>query len=181
MRGVIFVMLSTFFAVPALGDDKGKSTEKKDEFASPRTGRPGELSMEEEDRLDRLIDRFIEHDTGRRRDPQALKEFLELGPEAIPALIRGLNKAAKMSHSCPATMIAKKLKQLLNRSEDEETLRFARENIGAGVGRTPYEPLLRELRVATMFRQRQLNDAAGNSARQQQQGSPGSKGPGSKE
>ena len=159
--------------------DKGKAAKKeKDEFATPRTGRPGELSNEEEDRLDRIIDRFIQHDTGRSRDPQALKEMLELGPEAIPALIRGLNKAARMSHSCPATMLSKKLKQLLARTEDEDVITFARENIGAGLERNnPYQTLLRDLQVSLMLRQRQLSDQSGRAARQQQQGSPGSKGP----
>jgi hypothetical protein len=178
----MLVGLVLLIAAPLSAQDKKKPDEKRDEFATPKTGRPGELSPEEEDRLDRIIDRFIEHDTGRRRDPQALKDLAELGPDAIPALIRGLNKAARMSHSCPASTISKKLKQLLTRSNDEETLRFARENIGAGLDRSnPYTPLLRDLQVTAILRQRQLNDAAGRAARQQQQSSPGSKGPGKPE
>jgi hypothetical protein len=174
------------FAFPAFAQekgaksesDRGKSAKKEnDEFATPRRGRAGELSPEEEDRLDRIIDRFIDHDTGRKRDPQALRDMLDLGLEAIPALIRGINKSAQMSHSCPIVMLSKKLKQLVNVADDEEVTRFVRENVGAGLNRNnQYMPLIRDLQVTAMLRQRQLTDASSRAARQQQQGSPG-KGP----
>src|SRR6516225_4793947 len=64
-----------------------------------------ELTQEEENQLDETIDRFIDYDSGKVQGPGAKKavaEFHKLGPEAIPALIRGLNRAAKIDHSCPA-------------------------------------------------------------------------------
>jgi hypothetical protein len=161
------------------GDKEGSATKsrEKDEFKTPYRGRAGELTQEEEDRLDRIIDRFIEHDTGRKRDPQALRDMLDLGIEAIPAIIRGINKSAEMSHSCPIVMLSKKLKQLINLADDEEVTRFIRENVGAGLSRNnKYMPLIRDLQVTAMLRQRQINDAGSRAARQQQQGSPG-KGP----
>jgi hypothetical protein len=135
------------------------------------------LTEEEEDRLDRVIDRFIQYDIGARRDPQALADFKRLGPESIPALIRGLNKSAKMSHSCPATVIGTKLNQLLMATEDEEVLDFARENIGAGVGRTTYSRMLNNLKFNTMLRKRQLLQMK-NTQRLQYSNSPGSRSPG---
>src|SRR5438105_2637471 len=109
-----------------------------------------ELSDEEEEKLDQVIDNFIDYDTGKLKGPEgkkALADFQKLGPDAIPALIRGINKAAKIEHSCPAVQIAKKLSRLLGSSKDTELLEFARENIGAGIERSRHMGVLRELRV----------------------------------
>src|SRR5262249_55619613 len=75
------------------------------------------------------------------------------GPEAIPALIRGLNRAALVDYSCPAVTIAKKLGRMLESSDDAELLQFARENIGAGVTQSRHMGVLKDLRVACMLRQ----------------------------
>jgi hypothetical protein len=180
IRVVIVVALLASLHSHLFAQDTGKDAKSgKDELSRPRTGRPGELTSEEEDRLDGIVDRFIEYDTGRNRDPKALRDFLALGPEAIPALLRGFNKSARMSHSCPVVMIGKKIKQLLQRSEDTEVLVFIRENAGAGAGRTPYEHLIRDLKVSAMLRQRQVEDENLRAGRQQQQNSTGGKGPGS--
>jgi hypothetical protein len=113
------------------------------------------LTDEEEDKLDAIIDRFIDADIGKLRGEdykKALQEFEKLGPEAIPALIRGLNKAAMIEGSCPAVVIARKLTKMLGTSEDRELLEYARENIGAGVGRTRHAVVLQDLRVSCMLR-----------------------------
>jgi hypothetical protein len=113
------------------------------------------LTDEEEEKLDATIDRFIKADVGDLHGEEykkALQEFDKIGPEGIPALIRGLNKAATIEGSCPAVVIAKKLAKMLNASEDRELLLFARENIGAGVGRTRHSGVLAELRVACAVR-----------------------------
>ncbi len=60
------------------------------------------LTIEEENKLDELIDRFIQADTGKLKGDagkKAIRDFEGLGREAIPALIRGLNKAAGIEHS----------------------------------------------------------------------------------
>jgi hypothetical protein len=114
-----------------------------------------QLTDEEEEKLDAVIDRFIKADVGDLHGEEykkALQEFDKIGPEGIPALIRGLNKAATIEGSCPAVVIAKKLAKMLNASEDRELLQYARENIGAGVGRTRHSAVLAELRVACVVR-----------------------------
>lgn len=133
------------------------------------------LTDEEEDKLDATINRFIEADVGKLRGDdykKALKEFDKIGPEGIPALIRGLNKAATIEGSCPAVVIAKKLAKMLNATEDRELLQFARENIGAGVGRTRHSAVLAELRVACIVRNGALVREA--KARPATSASPGS-------
>jgi hypothetical protein len=162
--------------------DKGKEKDRESELPGPRkTGRPGENTLQEEDALDKIIDRFIQYDLGVHRDPKAMAELNGLGPEAIPALIRGLNKSAKNGNSCPTVTLAKKLKQLLNASDDEKTLEFIRDNVGAGVGRTAYDPLMRDLKVATMLRKKQLAQlraaAAAGAANSPGYQSPGEKPP----
>ncbi|HEY1858822.1 MAG TPA: hypothetical protein VGG61_00600 [Gemmataceae bacterium] len=118
-----------------------------------------ELTDDEEAELDRIIDRFIDGDIGKLRGADAKKarqEFDKLGPDAIPALIRGINKAAKIEGSCPATIIAKKLSSMLAGTEDVELLEFVRENAGAGVGRTQHSGILHELRVNCALRKSEL-------------------------
>ena len=68
--------------------------------------------------------------------PADVRTYLVAGRLAIPALIRGLNRAAKIEHSCPVVFIAKKLDRLLMASDDRELLEFARDEIGTDVGRT---------------------------------------------
>jgi hypothetical protein len=119
-----------------------------------------ELTDEEEEALDRLIDRFIAGEVGKLRAEDAKKARLDvekLGMDAIPALIRGLNKAAKIEGSCPATILAKKLAKMLATTEDVELLEIARENIGLEVGRTSHSGLLADLRVGCSARKAELS------------------------
>jgi hypothetical protein len=117
------------------------------------------LTDEEEARLDEIIDRFIKYDSGQLAGADARKarqDFERLGPEAIPALIRGLNEAAKIEHSCPAVLIAKKLYRMLMATDDTELLQFARENVGAGITESRHMAVLRDLRLACTLRKNQL-------------------------
>src|SRR5262245_41153977 len=60
------------------------------------TGRPGELTEEEEEKIEKVVNRFIQFDIGANpRDKEALKELNKLGPEAIPSLIRGMNRSVQ--------------------------------------------------------------------------------------
>lgn len=152
-RALVTLLLAVGLSV-SLFADEAKPEKKK-------TGRIGELTAEEEDKLDQVIDRFIEYDIGKLRGAEgkkALEDFSKLGPESIPSLIRGLNKAASLSHSCPAVSIGKKLSRLLASSEDDKVLDFARENIGAGVSRSPYSSLFDNLKLTCMLRKRALRD-----------------------
>jgi hypothetical protein len=115
------------------------------------------LSEEEENDRDRIINRFIQADIGKLRGTDAKKamaEFGSLGPDSIPALIRGVNRAAKIEASCPAVTIARQLQSLLRTSRDPELLDYARENIGAGVGETRHKAVLENLRVMCLMRKR---------------------------
>jgi hypothetical protein len=114
-----------------------------------------ELTREEEEKLDQIIDRFMLADIGTLTGVQARaarSQFVKLGPEAIPALIRGVNRAAAMEDSCPVVLIAEKLQKLLLVSNDLELLEFARDNIGSGVGRTRHQPTLDSLRFKVLMR-----------------------------
>jgi hypothetical protein len=117
------------------------------------------LTRAEEDKLDAIIDRFIQADTGRLRGleaSRATREFEKLGYDAIPALIRGLNKAATINHSCPVLTISEKLTKLLGGCNDPTLLEFARDEIGAGVGRTRYSGRLQDLRFRCLMRKNAL-------------------------
>jgi hypothetical protein len=114
-----------------------------------------QLSDAEEERIDKIIDRFILADSGRLHGAeaqQAIRDFHKLGPEATPALLRGLNRAAAIEHSCPALVIAKKLARTLNTTTDLDLLEYARETIGAGVTANRHMSVLKDLRVACMLR-----------------------------
>lgn len=117
------------------------------------------LTLDEEHHLDKVIDRFMQFDTGHLRGEDgktALQDFMKLGPEAIPALIRGINRAAVMEQSCPTLVIAKKLRSLLMASDDQELLDFARDEIAAGVERSQHMNVLQDLRVMCMLRRNAL-------------------------
>jgi hypothetical protein len=110
-----------------------------------------ETTKEEEDKFDKIIDRFILADTGKLKGPEAktaMEDFRRLPPESVFALIRGLNRAATLNHSCPALVIAKRLSSQLRSSRDMDLLAFARENMGAGIGPTQYGDVIRDLRLA---------------------------------
>src|SRR5262245_2816150 len=84
---------------------------------------PKALSKEEEAKLEEIIERFVRADTGRLKGDdtrKAVKDFDKLPPEAIPALIRALNQAAKAEQTCPVLMITKKLKRMLLASDDDK-------------------------------------------------------------
>jgi hypothetical protein len=152
MRATL-LLLTLVLLVPAVARADDKEPRKANPFAPSLR----QLSDKEEAAIDRIIDNFIKFDTGRLPDKegkQALAAFLKLGPDAIPGLIRGLNKAARIDASCPAQTIGKKLAGLLRTSRDPQLLEFARENIGAGVNRSLHQGVLRDLRVVCMLRKR---------------------------
>jgi hypothetical protein len=119
------------------------------------------LTEKEEEKVDEAVDRFIQYDTGELRGEEgrkALKEFRQLGPEAIPGLIRGLNRAAKIEYSCPAVTIAKKLAVMLRASNDPDLLEFARENVGAGITQSRHMAVIRDLKMLCIARKRQVGN-----------------------
>lgn len=126
------------------------------------------LTEMEEAQVDQIIDRFVQYDIGKLPGPkgrQALEHFQNLGPFATFNLIRGLNKAAEIDHSCPALSIGRKLAGFLRTSDDPQLLQYARENIGAGVGRTRHGKVLSDLKLLATQRQAQLHREGGRSLR----------------
>lgn len=118
-----------------------------------------QLTDEEEEQIDGVIERFIQQDIGKLKGDaakRAVREFNQLGSEAIPALIRGLNRAAEIESSCPAVIIAKKLATFLRATNDADLLQFARENVGIGVTKSKHMGVIKDLRVACMIRKNQL-------------------------
>lgn len=143
--------LLTFILMMPIADQDGF----KDRKPNPLAPSIPELTEQEEAQLDYIINRFMLADIGQLRGLEARKAFTDfsrLGPEAIPALLRGLNRSAGINDSCPVVVIAKKLNQLLRVSTDEDLLQLAREQIGAGVGPTRHGAVLKDLRLSVTFR-----------------------------
>ncbi len=86
--------------------------------------------------FDQVVDRFIEYDIGKLRGEagvRANRAFHNLGPEAFPALIRGLNRSADIHASCPVGVIAGKVLNILRNSNDPSLAEYASRHIGEGV------------------------------------------------
>ncbi len=139
----------------AADDDKTTAPRKSHPFAPSLP----ELTDEEEKRYDDVINRFIQYDTGRLRGAEARKaveDFQRLGPDSIPALVRGLNRAANINHSCPVTVIDAKLRRLIGPTRDVQLAEFVRGEIGNGVGPTRHAAVLQNLRLAVTIHRNTL-------------------------
>jgi hypothetical protein len=86
-----------------------------------------------------------------------LEAFKKLPPEAIFALIRGLNRAAAIEDSCPAVVIGKRINSILRGTTDAQLLDFARENCGAGVKNSRHMGVIKDLRVLCIYRKRDVD------------------------
>ncbi len=156
---LLVLTLTVFAAADGVATRNVPTKEKEKPKHSPYAPSLPYLTREEEDKLDEIVDRFMLYDIGRlqgREGAKALKAFKDLGPEAIPALVRGLNRAAKVEHSCPVVVIAQKIGRLLAASDDQELLEFVKDNIGSGVGRTRHAGVLADLRVGVSMRKNAL-------------------------
>ena len=88
--------------------------------------------------MDDIVARFIQYDIGNLRGEagsRARKQFMKLGPEAIPALVRGLNRSAEIRASCPVVVISSKLTESMGQTNDRSLLDYAIQNIGRDVPR----------------------------------------------
>jgi len=111
-----------------------------------------------ESRNDQIVDAFILYDIGRLRGPeatQAVRAYNELtGDGAIPSMVRGVNKAARMRQSCPIIVLARKLDGMLRATSDPEMLEYAIRNLdssGTGVHYASYVERLRELAQGELY------------------------------
>ena len=93
-------------------------------------------SQQENNQHDEIVDRFIQYDVGQLRGAagvKARKDFQALGPNALPALVRGLNRSADIHATCPVGVIASKLLQTLRIADSPAMTQYAIDNIGQGV------------------------------------------------
>jgi len=99
---------------------------------------------------DAVVDRFILYDIGQLPGQQGMvarNTFNSLGYEAIPAVIRGLNRAAKLRQSCPVIVLASKLRALLAQCRDPSMIELAIDHLGEDVSpRDPYYHALMNLK-----------------------------------
>jgi hypothetical protein len=150
-----FTLLTAALSLSLAADPSADKPRPPNQFAPSLP----QLTKDEENQLDGVIDRFILADTGQIKGEEAkaaVKDFTALGPEAVFALIRGLNRAAIAEQSCPTLVIAKKLTRILSATEDEDLLEFARDNIAAGVERSQHMNVLKDLRTGCMLRKNAL-------------------------
>ena len=163
MIGILAIMLMSV----TLGADP-QTPMRNPDGTTPRKPHPlapslPETTKAEEDKLDEIINRFIDADVGKLKGPEAkaaLEDFRKLPPESVFALIRGLNKAAAIDGSCPALVIGKKLKMQLRSSTDKQLLQYARENIGAGLTHSRHAMVIKDLKLGCALRMHQLNNQA---------------------
>jgi len=158
MNAALFALVLTAFSAA----DEPMDT-KPMRKANPFAPSLPQLTADEEDKLDDIINRFMQADIGGFKGEDAAKarkEFEDLKPEAIPALIRGLNRAAKLEHSCPTVMIAAKLNKLLMVSDDLKLLDFARDEIGASAERSKHAAVLAQLKANVGVRKSMVARAA---------------------
>ncbi|MEZ6114278.1 MAG: tetratricopeptide repeat protein [Pirellulaceae bacterium] len=106
-------------------------------FTNPENGLElPEVTLESNPEDDAIVDRFIQYDIGQLRGEagaQAMRRFNNLGPESIPALVKGLNRSAAIQATCPVGVLSQKLRTELARTSDRAMLRYALENIGRDV------------------------------------------------
>ncbi len=115
------------------------------------------LSEAEEARYDKIVNQFIKYDLGQLPGAEGLKaknDFLNLGSESIPALFRGLQISAKLEHSCPVAMISQKLKSFLFKSNDDELLEYARDELSSALEGSKHAPLLQDMRLGVTMRRK---------------------------
>ena len=72
-----------------------------------------DLTREQEDAFDKVIDDFIRAESSPRKDTAARDALDRLPPEAIYALIRGLNRTPPLESTKPAYGLAKKIAVIL--------------------------------------------------------------------
>jgi hypothetical protein len=118
--------------------------------ADARGGNTPKLALDAAaDADDDVVERFIQFDIGKllgEAGAKAREDFQRLGPQALPSLVRGLNRSASIHASCPVMVITSKIEAMLSENKDPELLKYAIDNIGRGVPtNAPHRGRLRSL------------------------------------
>jgi hypothetical protein len=160
--------MHTVIAISALLVVSQVSPDLKDRKPHPFAPSLPLLTKEESAKIDAVIDRFIDYDTGKLKGDagkKALDDFNKLGPEAIFNLIDGLNRAANMESSCPAVIIGRKVGKILGSTKDLELLTYAKENIGADVKAKRHTNVIQDLQFNILLRKGALQRQAAAAAK----------------
>jgi hypothetical protein len=107
------------------------------------------LNAKQEKDLDEIVERFIQYDIGRLQGEdgkRAVEAFNRLDARAIPALTRGLNRAANLAASCPISVISSRIRALVSTTDDLATLDASLRIIGQGVINTQHLNVLQSVR-----------------------------------
>ncbi|HJT30956.1 MAG TPA: hypothetical protein VJ783_02735 [Pirellulales bacterium] len=133
-------------AAPVASQRKDTGVQDEVAAASVNTSR---LAAKEQQPYVEVVDLFIEADLGRLRRADADRakhDFDRLAPAAIPSLVYGLNKSAKIHASCPVVVLTFKLDMALRKNSDPELLQYALDHLGDDVPDTaPHAKRLRAL------------------------------------
>jgi len=126
--------------------------------ANPTLGQ--QARSETEQRYDRVVEAFIQYDIGKltgREGQQANQEFRSIsGEKAIPSVVRGVNTAARMRQSCPIAVVSRKLRELLEATEDPYWLKYAMEQLDDSSPELRYKSYVQGLKQMAEARQRAL-------------------------
>jgi hypothetical protein len=105
--------------------------------AAASVARPSSLDSGPQQSLqDEIVERFILYDIGKLTGAAGMlarRDFESLGPDAIPALVRGLNRSASIHATCPVCVLTSKLQSALSQNEDPSLFSYAASNIGRDV------------------------------------------------
>ncbi len=108
---------------------------------------PAPLEADRQKLYDAIVDRFLLYRAGKQTGAEAYKavtDFHQLPLDAIPALVRGLNLAVTRPDAT-GTVIARKLRGLLDATDDRSFLAYARENIGKDVAKPAHPDVIAAL------------------------------------
>lgn len=87
----------------------------------------------EQQRYDKIVDDFIAYDVGQLRGQAGVKAYQAFegmtGDGTIPALVRGVNRAASIRNSCPIVVLSSKLQSMLQSCTNGEMLEYAFQNL----------------------------------------------------
>ncbi len=119
--------------------DRSRATRDADRASANVEDRDRELERQAA-RYQGVVDDFYAYDVGVLRGPQAVQararwERLR-DPAAIPAIVRGLNRAVRQGASCPVVAFSSKLRALLRRADDPALGEYVLRHLDPGRG--PY-------------------------------------------
>jgi HEAT repeat protein len=110
---------------------------------------PAPLDQAKQKGYDEIVDHFLDYRSGKLKGTEGQKvltDFYQLPLDAVPALVRGVNLAAEREDST-ALAIAKKLRALLDTTEDRGPLSYVRENAGKDVKAATHRELIDALQA----------------------------------